>query len=150
VPVRSPLGLYVKNRPGQSGLTMQKFPSHDEWKIPTQLERVLWLQGQFRRELEPIGVTPLQAGVLLYVYVRRHTETNMTKTAAALSLRLPTLTDVVNDLVRKRWVTKQRLVTDARVVQLRLSRRGLMLAQKIRAKIRDVGSEPTSTTKVGT
>ena len=129
---------------------MQKFLPHAETTIPTQLERVLWLQGQFRRELEPIGVTPLQAGVLLYVYVRRHTETNMTKTAAALSLRLPTLTDVVNDLVRKRWVTKQRPMTDARVVQLRLSRRGLMLAQKIRAKIRDVGSGRTSTTEART
>ena len=49
----------------------------EEW---TQLKRVLWLHGQFRRCLEPIGVTPLQAGVLLPLH--RHRETKMTKTAA--------------------------------------------------------------------
>jgi len=49
---------------------------------PTELERVLWLHGRFRRCLEPIGVTPLQAGVLLHVY--RHTESNMTNTGGTL------------------------------------------------------------------
>lgn len=38
----------------------------------TLLERVLQLHGEFRSNLEPIGVTPLQAGVLLFL--RRHAE----------------------------------------------------------------------------
>src|SRR5687768_17900291 len=95
----------------------------------TPSEQVLWLHGQYRRSLEPLGVTPLQAGVLLYL--RLHIETNMTNTAAALSVRLPTLSQVVEDLVRKRWVTKCRSITDARVVHLELSRWGLSLTRKI-------------------
>lgn len=107
---------------------MPKPLPHDS-EEPTQLEMVLWLHGQFRRRLEPLRVTPLQAGVLLYL--RRHTDANMTKTAAALCVRLPTVTEVVGDLVRKRWITKRRSTTDARVVHLRLSPWGNALVVKI-------------------
>jgi DNA-binding MarR family transcriptional regulator len=88
----------------------------------TTLEQMLRLHGQFRRCLELIGVTPLQAGVLLHLH--RHRETNMTKTAAAFCIRPPTLTEVIDDLVRKRWITRRRSTPDTRVVQLRLSLRG--------------------------
>jgi len=104
----------------------------------TLLELVLQLHGEFRRSLEPIRVTPLQAGVLLFL--RRHTEARVTDTATALRLRLPTLSEVVNDLVRKRWVTKRRSVTDTRVVHLRLSRRGQAVAQKIVDQVRQVSA----------
>ena len=97
------------------------------------LEQVLQLHGDFRRRLEPIRVTPLQAGVLLFI--RRHANARMTDTAAALCLRLPTLSEVVKDLVRMRWVTKCRSVTDTRVVQLRLSRRGHALARSIEQQV---------------
>src|SRR6266849_8604175 len=104
----------------------------------TLLELVLQLHGEFRRSLEPIRVTPLQAGVLLFI--RRHANARMTDTATALRLRLPTLSEVVNDLVRKRWVTKRRSVTDTRVVCLSLSRRGRVLAQKIEEQVRQVST----------
>jgi len=64
----------------------------------------------------------------------------VTDTAAALRVRLPTLSAVVKDLVRKRWVIKRRLVTDTRVVHLRLSRRGQVLAQKIEEQVRQVST----------
>jgi DNA-binding MarR family transcriptional regulator len=83
-------------------------------------------------------VTPLQAGVLLFL--RRHAEANVTDTAAALCVRLPTLSEVVKDLVRKRWVTKHRSVTDTRVVHLRLSRRGLVITRKIENQVRRVST----------
>src|SRR5688572_22375504 len=102
----------------------------------TLLETVLQLHGEYRRSLEPLGVTPLQAGVLLYL--RRHTVTNMTNIAAALCLRLPTLSEVVNDLVLKRWVTRRRSVTDTRVVHLPLSSRGNALVVKIEQRMRRV------------
>ena len=114
-----------------------KLPRH-EMEEPTQLERVLWLHGQFRRSLEPLGVTPLQAGVLLYL--RRDEEANITRTAAALCLRPPTVTEVVDALVRKRWVTRQRSTTDTRVVQLRLSPRGSTLVVKIEQGVGHVGT----------
>jgi DNA-binding MarR family transcriptional regulator len=74
-----------------------EYSGHEEL---TLLELVLQLHGEFRRSLESIRVTPLQAGVLLFL--RRHAEANITDAAAALRLRSPTLSDVVKDLVRKR------------------------------------------------
>ena len=105
----------------------------------TLLELVLRVQGEFRRSLEPIRVTPLQAGMLLYL--QRHMDAKLTDAAAALCLRLPTLSDVVKDLVRKRWVTKRRSVTDTRVVHLRLSRRGEALAQRIEGQVERVSTQ---------
>ncbi len=64
----------------------------------------------------------------------------MTDTATALRLRLPTLSEVVNDLVRKRWVTKRRSVTDTRVVHLRLSQRGQVITRKIENQVRQVNT----------
>ena len=105
----------------------------------TLLELVLRLEGEFRRSLEPIRVTPLQAGMLLYL--QRHMDAKLTDAADALCLRLPTLSDVVKDLVRKRWVTKRRSVTDTRVVHLRLSRRGEALAQRIEGQVERVSTQ---------
>jgi DNA-binding MarR family transcriptional regulator len=44
----------------------------------------------------------------------------------------------VNDLVRKRWITRRRSVTDARVVHLSLSRQGNALALQIEQRVRHV------------
>jgi DNA-binding MarR family transcriptional regulator len=111
----------------------------DDQKELTLLEVVLRLHGEFRRTLEPIRVTPLQAGVLLFL--SRYLEARVTDVATALRVRTPTLSEVVNDLVRKRWVTKRRSVTDTRVVHLRLSRRGEELAQKIEEQVRRVSTQ---------
>ncbi len=111
---------------------------HNDQEALTLLELVLQLHGEFRRSLEPIRVTPLQAGVLLFL--RRHTDARMTDAATALRVTPPTLSEVVQDLVRKRWVTKRRSVTDTRVVCLSLSRRGRVLAQKIEEQVRQVGT----------
>ncbi len=100
---------------------------------------MLRLEGEFRKSLEPIGVTPLQAGVLLYL--QRHMDAKLTDAAASLGVRLPTLSGVLKDLVRKRWVTKRRSVTDTRAVCLSLSRRGEALAQKIEERVRDVSTQ---------
>jgi len=91
---------------------------HNGYEELTLLELVLQLHGEFRRSLEPIRVTPLQAGVLLFI--RRHANARMTDAATALRLRLPTLSEVVKALARKRWVTKRRSVKDDRVVILSL------------------------------
>ena len=104
----------------------------------TLLELVLQLNGAFRQILEPIRVTPFQAGVLLFL--RRHADARVTDTTSALRVRMPTLIEVVKDLVRKRWVTKHRSVTDTRVVHLRLSRRGQNLARRIEERVRQVST----------
>jgi DNA-binding MarR family transcriptional regulator len=114
---------------------------HKDREELTLLEVVLQLHGEFRRSLEPIRVTPLQAGVILFL--RRHTDAKLTDAAASLGVRLPTLSEVVKDLVRKRWVTKRRSATDTRAVCLSLSRRGEALAQRIKGHVRDVRSDLT-------
>ena len=107
----------------------------------TLLELVLRLEGEFRRSLEPIRVTPLQAGMMLYLC--RHADAKLTDAAASLDVRLPTLSTVVKDLVRKRWVTKQCSVTDSRAVCLSLSRQGEALARRIKDHVRHVKSDLT-------
>jgi DNA-binding MarR family transcriptional regulator len=104
----------------------------------TLLERVLQLHGDFRRNLEPIRVTPFQAGVLLFL--SRYQDARVTDVAIALRVRPPTLSEVVNDLVRKRWVTKCRSVTDTRVVHVRLSRRGNALVRQIEQRVAQVNA----------
>ena len=101
---------------------------HNGHEELTLLELVLQLHGEFRRSLEPIRVTPLQAGVLLYL--QRHMDARVTDAATALRLRLPTLSEVVKDLVRKHWVTKRYSVEDHRTVCLRLSRREQVITRK--------------------
>ena len=102
---------------------------------------MLQVHGEFRKILEPIRVTPLQAGVMLYL--SRHADAKLTDASTTLGMRLPTLSVVVETLVRKRWVTKHRSLTDTRVVHLFLSQRGEALAQRIKKQVRGVRSDLT-------
>ncbi len=95
----------------------------------TLLELVLRVQGELRRALAPIGVTPLQAGVLCYL--RQHVNARLIDAAAAFRVEPPTLTDVVQDLVRKGWITNRRSIEDRRPVCLKLSRKGKALVRKL-------------------
>jgi DNA-binding MarR family transcriptional regulator len=94
------------------------------------LELVLRLHGDFRRSLEPIRVTPLQAGLMLYLH--RCADSRVNEAANHLRVRPPTLTDVIQDLVRKKWVIKRQSAEDGRVFRLRLSRRGEAIARTIK------------------
>ena len=114
----------------------QKDPS------PTMLELVLRLHGEFRRRLEPIRVTPLQAGLMLYLH--RCADARVTEVAKALRVKPPTLTDVIQDLIRKRWVTKRRSVDDGRVFRLRLSRRGEALTRTIQHRVSHIEANGAS------
>ncbi len=122
-------------------LTMRGVEHNGHEKL-TLLELVLRLEGEFRRSLEPIRVTPLQAGVLLYL--QRHMDASVTDAAVSLRVRVPTLSEVVQDLVRKRWVTRRRSVTDTRVVHLLLSRRGVVLTKQIEHHVRRVSGGVTA------
>ncbi len=102
-------------------------------KVMTLLESAIRLQGEFRRILEPIQVTPLQAAMILFL--RRHEDGRVSDLAIAFSLKLPTVVQVVHDLEHNGWVTKRQSVQDRRAVFLRLSRQGQALAQKIEAQV---------------
>lgn len=103
---------------------------------PTLLEMVLRLEGDFRRNLEPLRVTPLQAGALIFIH--RHANATLTDAAASLGIRLPTLSTLVKALMRKRWVTKRYSIEDRRAMRLALSRRGCTLALNIEQRVRQV------------
>ena len=100
---------------------------------PTLLEVVLRVQGDFRSRLASIDVTPLQAGVMLYL--QRHVEAKLKDVASALGVQSPTMAGVIQDLVRDRWVTMQRALHDDRTLSLQLTKRGQVLARKIMDKI---------------
>lgn len=103
----------------------------------TLLEMVLRLHGDFRRSLEPIRVTlttPLQAGLMLYLH--RCPDARVLKAAHHLRIKPPTLSEVVNDLIRKKWVIKRQSSEDERVLRLRLTRRGEATTRTIQHQVR--------------
>ena len=112
---------------------------HNGHKKLILLELVMQFYGEFRRSLEPIRVTPLQAGVLLFL--RRHADAKLTDAAAALGVTLSTASTLVKALVRKRWVTRRYSDEDRRAVCLSLSRRGQVLAQKIERQVRQTNTQ---------
>jgi DNA-binding MarR family transcriptional regulator len=57
------------------------------------------MQGDLRRVSAPIGVTPLQEGVLCYL--RQHVDARLIDAAEAFRVEPPTIVDEVQDLVRK-------------------------------------------------
>jgi len=117
---------------------MTEAGTHNDHKDtdPSMLEIVLRLHGDFRRILEPIRVTPLQAGVLLYLH--RRADARLTEAAAALRVQTPTMADVVKDLMRKRWVTKRPSLEDRRALRLRLSQRGEAITRTIHHQVRRI------------
>ena len=112
---------------------------HKDQDKPTVLEVALRVQSDFRQHLAPLRVTPLQAGVILYLYRQR--EAQMTETAIGVGVAGPTLSVAVRTLLRKRWVTSHRTPDDRRAVCMRLTQRGEVLARRIKERIRDMGSD---------
>ncbi len=106
------------------------------------LELVLQLNDDFRRRLEPIGVTLLQAGLLLFLC--RHADASVKEAAAALGVTGSTLSGVIKALVRKQWVIKRYSKEDHRTVCLSLSRRGLVMTRKIEVQVRGVSTALTA------
>lgn len=113
---------------------------------PTLLEVVLRLHGDFRRCLTPIHITPLQAGVMLYLY--RHPDAKVMEVAASLNVRSPTIVEVLKILTRKGWVTKLPSSHDDRALCLRLNRQGQALTRRIKAHVRPVTGDLTSMKEV--
>ena len=74
------------------------------------------------------------------LYLHRRANAKVKDAAAAVSIRPPTLTAVIDDLVRERWVTRHHTPADRRVVHVRLTQRGEVLARRITDRIRDMKS----------
>lgn len=98
----------------------------------TLLEAMLRLHGEFRSALDPLSLTPLQAGVLLYLH--RRTGAGIFEAAQALGIKSPTLTPVVQDLVRRQLASRQEDPTDRRNRPLTLTSQGQALVHRIRKR----------------
>jgi DNA-binding MarR family transcriptional regulator len=82
-----------------------------------------------RRELLHLGVTPTEAGVLLYL--QRHPGSYLRRVADAFALDASWTGTVIRALQQHGWVTKQRAPGDDSYVLLRMTRKGTALVGKI-------------------
>jgi DNA-binding MarR family transcriptional regulator len=97
------------------------------------LETVLRLQGFFRHRLQPLGVSPIQASMLLYL--DRHPQCQVIKIASALCIQNLSAIKTVQLLQRKGWIRKPQGNANRKIVKLQLTGKGTTLAQKIKENI---------------
>jgi len=99
----------------------------------SSLETVLRLQGLFRHRLHPLGVSPLQASMLLYL--DRHPQCEVMEIASAHCLQNLSVVKTVQLMQRQRWIRKPQVNANSKLVRLQLTAKGIALAQKIKENI---------------
>lgn len=97
------------------------------------LETVLRLQGLFRHRLQPLGLSPLQASIVLYL--DRHPLCGVVEIASALCIPTVAAVETVQGLQRKGWMVKPRVNAKRNGVKLRLTVQGTALAQHVKENI---------------
>jgi DNA-binding MarR family transcriptional regulator len=97
------------------------------------LETVLRLQGLFRHRLQPLGLSPLQASIVLYL--DRHPLCGVLEIASALCIPTVAAVETVQRLQRKKWILKPRVDAKRTAVKLRLTAHGTALAHHVKENI---------------
>ena len=97
------------------------------------LETVLRLQGLFRHRLQPLGLSPLQASML--VYLDRHPECEVFEIASTLCIPNLSAVETVQHIQRNGWICKPRLNGNRKIVKLQLTAKGTALARKVKGNI---------------
>jgi DNA-binding MarR family transcriptional regulator len=105
----------------------------DNKRRPSTLETVLRLHGFFRHRLHPLGVSPVQAGMLLYL--DRHPQCQVSEIASALCIQNLLAVKTVPLLQRSGWIRKSRVPATGKTLKLQLTEKGTALARKINANI---------------
>ncbi len=103
-------------------------------KIVAALERLSEaLRGELARQARQYGLSRLQAQVLIYLNLaqRRAATVGIHELATAFGLVPATVSEAVATLAAKGLLTKQPGRRDARAVELKLSRRGQVIAGKL-------------------
>ena len=100
---------------------------------PSSLETVLRLQGFFRHRLHPLGVSPIQASMLLYL--DRHPQCQVIEIASALCIQNLSAVKTVQLIQRNRWIRKPQINANRKIVKLQLTEKGTALVQKIKENI---------------
>jgi DNA-binding MarR family transcriptional regulator len=91
------------------------------------------LLREYREQLFVLGVTPVQARILLYL--ERNPRSYIMQCARAFGLTGRSVGYPVRVLERKRWVTKQPAPQDDRYVVLTLTPKGTDLARAIKQHV---------------
>ncbi|UVT15093.1 MAG: MarR family transcriptional regulator [Nitrospira sp.] len=118
--------------PPFSSYTSEMAPQTNAGKLST-LETVLRLQGLFRHRLQALEVSPVEAGMLLYL--DRHPQCKLVEIASALCIEHPSMVETIQLSQRKGWLHKTQTHKNRRTLLLRLTVKGRALARKIRQNI---------------
>jgi DNA-binding MarR family transcriptional regulator len=94
---------------------------------------VLRLQGLFRHRLQPLGLSPLQASIVLYL--DRHPLRGVLEIASALCIPTVSAVETVQTMQKNGWIRKPRVQAKRKIVTLRLTAHGTALAQKVTENI---------------
>ena len=97
------------------------------------LETVLRLHGLFRHRLHPLGLSPLQASMLLYL--DRHPQCEVGEVASALCIPKVSAIETVQRIQRNGWILKPRVNANRKTVKLQLTAHGTALVQKVKDNI---------------
>ena len=97
------------------------------------LETVLRLKGLFRHRLHPLGISPLQASVLLYL--ERHPQCEVREIASALCIPNLSAVETVQLIQRHGWIRKPRVNANRKIVRLQLTEKGTAFSRKIKENI---------------
>lgn len=120
--------------PFLSGSTIFSYtsPVSTNSKLST-LETVLRLQGLFRHRLQPLGLSPLQASMLLYL--DRQPQCEVFEIASVLCIPNLSAVSTVQGIQRNGWIRKPRVNANRKIVKLQLTETGRALAQKVKENI---------------
>jgi DNA-binding MarR family transcriptional regulator len=108
-------------------------PFQGKTSRPSTLETVLRLHGFFHHRLQSLGVSPIQAGMLLYL--DRRPQCQVIEIASALCIQNLSAVKTVQLIQRNGWIRKPQVNANRKIVKLQLTEKGTALAQKIKENI---------------
>lgn len=106
---------------------------HRDHGTLSTLETVLRLHGLFRHRLDPLGLSPLQASMILYL--DRHPHCEVCEIASALCIPTLSAVETVQRLQSHGWIRKPRVNAKRTLVKLQLTATGRALAQQVNENI---------------
>lgn len=91
---------------------------------PELLQVTLQLHADLWKTLDRAAVTPLQAYVLIYVHEHQDSTVRPGDIAKVLRLKLPTISELLSAMIRKKWLTSKEHEHDRRSRALNLTNTG--------------------------
>ncbi len=112
-------------------------PNHETECASQLLDTVPLLMRVLRQEVRsrrPEGLSVPQFRVL--IFLGRHPGVTLSEVTNHIGLTRPTLSKMVDVLVRHGWVSRETAATDRRCLQLQLTEEGLALVNDVRERTR--------------